>query len=228
MHISIGAREISMHDIDRALFETEQEEGEYEGEASDSRELALAGELLEITNEEELDRFLGRLVGGAVKAGRAFLSSDAGRAVGGVLKSAAKQALPQIGRAVGGYIAPGGGDVGAALGSYAGKALGLELEGLSHEDREYEVSRAFVRFANEVARTTAAAPPSVPAAVAASRAATIAATRHLPGLVPVVQRLRPPGVLAGPPSASFGPPRRRASSGRWVRRDASSIVVHNV
>jgi hypothetical protein len=205
-----------MHDIDRALFEFEGEAPE--GEFSDNRELALAGELLEINSEDELDQFLGKLVSSAVSAGRAFVKSDAGRAVGGLLKTAAKKALPQIGQAVGDYFVPGaGGAAGAKAGAFVGKALGLELEGLSGEDRQFEVSRAFVRFADEVARSAAAAPRSVPPAVAASRAASTAAAHHLPGLVPAVQRMRPPG---GPPTPG------RPRSGRWVRR-GSSIVLLN-
>jgi hypothetical protein len=206
-----------MHDIDRALFEFEAEGQTAEGGFSDNRELALAGELLEIDSEEELDQFLGKLVSGAVRAGRAFMKSDAGRAVGGLLKTAAKKALPQIGQAVGDYFVPGaGGAAGAKAGAFVGKALGLELEGLSGEDRQFEVSRAFVRFADEVARSAAAAPPSVPPAVAASRAASVAAARHLPGLAPVVKHMRPPG----------GPPTTGRRSGRWVRR-GSSIVLFN-
>jgi hypothetical protein len=206
-----------MHDIDRALFEFEAEGETSEAEFSDNRELKLAGELLEISSEDELDQFLGDLVSGAVRAGQAFLKSDAGRAVGGLLKTAAKTALPQIGQAVGDYFVPGaGGAAGAKAGASVGKALGLELEGLSGEDRQFEASRAFVRFADEVARSAAAAPRSVPPAVAASRAASAAAARHLPGLAPVVQNMRPPG---GPPASG------RPRSGRWVRRGSSIVLL---
>ena len=215
-----------MHDIDRALFETEQTEspggyelaGEaYETTSSDTREMALAGELLEITTEAELDRFLGDLVQGAVSAARTFANSDAGRAVGGLLKSAAKQALPRLGQAVGDWVAPGiGGTIGSKLGSFVGSRL--ELEGLSQEDREFEAARAYVRFANEAVQRAASAPPGVPPAQAAVQAATVAAQRQLPGLVPVIQRLVPPGGSR---------PRPRGHSGHWVRR-GSTIVLFNV
>lgn len=109
-----------MHDIDRALFEG-QPQGESWGELSGeshgyetpqtyelpgevwgeaqaheqvSNELALASELLEISGEDELDRFLGRLVSGAVSAAKSFVKSDAGRAVGQILRSSAKRAPP--------------------------------------------------------------------------------------------------------------------------------------
>jgi hypothetical protein len=211
-----------MHDIDRALFEMEDEDewGEAEGGMYESTEMEMAGEFLELASEQELDRFLGKLLSSAVGAGKAFLGSDAGKAVGGLLKGAAKQVLPQIGRAVGDFVAPGsGGQIGSQLASSVGAKLGLELEGLSAEDRELEAARAFVRFADETAQIAEAAPPSVPPATAAVHAATVAAQHQLPGIAPVVRALRPPG--------SVGPSRGVTASGRWVRR-GSTIVLHNV
>lgn len=208
-----------MHDIDRALFESEAfgeaEQNEYQeyGETSES-ELALASELLEITTEAELDRFLGKLVSGAISAVRGFAGSDAGRAVGGVLKSAAKQALPQLGRVVGDAVSPGrGGGIGQRAGQWAAGRLelGLQTEGLSAEDEEYEVARAFVRFADETARRAAQAPPTMPPQVAAQRAAVAAAQRHLPGLVGAQ------GAAGGGGS--------RGTEGRWIRRGNRIIVL---
>ncbi|MET7280721.1 hypothetical protein ABZS29_20955 [Kribbella sp. NPDC005582] len=182
-----------MHDIDRALFESEAfgegEHDEYQefGQPPE-RELALASELLEITTEAELDRFLGKLLSGALTAARGFAGSDAGKAVGGVLKSVAKQALPHLGQAVG--------------------KLGLQTEGLSAEDEEYEVARAFVRFADETADRVAEAAPGQPLGQVAQQAAAAAAQRHLPGLI------RPPG------PAGHG----HGREGRWVRRGNRIIV----
>jgi hypothetical protein len=209
-----------MHDIDRALFEYQQEHaGPGAGELQETQEVQLAGELLELRDERELDRFLGDLIKGAVSAGKDFLASDAGRALGGVLKSAARQALPQLGRALGDVVAPGrGGQLGSRLGSAVAGRLGLETEGLSAEDRQFEVARAFVRFADTAARTAAEAPQGVPPTAVASRAATVAAAQHLPGLVPVLRQLRPPGP---------GHPGHRPPSGRWVRR-GSTVVLFNV
>jgi len=209
------------HQLDRALFEMERE-GESEeagGRTYEALEAELAGELLEISTEQELDRFLGKLLSSAVGAGKAFLASDAGKAVGGMLKGAAKQALPQIGRAVGDFISPGaGGDVGSQLATAAGSRLGLELEGLSAEDRELEAARAFVRFADETARIAEAAPPSVPPTTAASHAATVAAQHQLPGIAPLVRQLRPPG--ADGQQQHFGP----HSAGRWARRGPTIVL----
>ncbi|MBD7917537.1 hypothetical protein H9657_04490 [Cellulomonas sp. Sa3CUA2] len=211
-----------MHDIDRALFEMGQEnawEGESENELGGQGEIGLATELLEVTSEEELDRFLGDVLRSAVSAGKAFASSSAGRAVGGLLKSAAKQALPHVGRMVGGAVPWIGADAGGKVGGFVAGRLEADLEGLSQEDREYEVSRAFVRFADETARIAAAAPPGMPPQVAAQRAATAAARRHLPPLAPVVAGMRPPA--PGGPTRPGG----HRTTGRWVRRGRNIVLL---
>lgn len=236
-----------MHDIDRALFEG-QDEGtwgevmdeesgfSFEGEQSpfqaeesnedsagefwgetDSQEmdeLSLAAELLAVSDEGELDQFLGSLARRAVSAARDFAGSDAGRAVGNILKSAARKALPQLGQAVGNYIVPGaGGQAGRQVGKWLGSRFetGLQLEGLSPEDRDLETARAFVRFATSTAQRAASMPKSVPGPLAAQKAATAAARQHLPGL------LKRPG--------QAGSPAKPVNSGRWVRRGNNIVII---
>jgi hypothetical protein len=210
-----------MHDIDRALFEAEAEyegaaEAElFERESGVERELALTNELLEVTGEQELDRFLGDLIRSAASATRDFVSSDAGRAVGGVLKAAARKALPSIGRMAGDALLPGrGGDLGARAGRWLGGQFEAEgqNESLSAEDREFEAARAFVRFAQETAEQAAASAGQLPPGVAARRAASAAARAHLPAL------LRP---STGPGPGAGG----RASEGRWIRRGDRIVVL---
>jgi hypothetical protein len=220
-----------MHDIDRALFETEagyageeewSGEEEYTGEGElfeystgegettgyefGDRESELATELLEITSEQELDRFLGSLISTAVSGVRNFARSKAGQAVGGILKNAAKKALPQLGQALGDTV--GAGSLGKQAGSWLGGKLelGLQTEGLSAEDREYEAARAFVRFAGDTAQRAAQAGGNP--ATAAQQAATAAARRHLPGL------------LQGGGSGGT-----RSQSGRWVRRGNHIVLL---
>ncbi|WP_205739621.1 hypothetical protein [Georgenia sp. SYP-B2076] len=163
------------------LFQGEEEdEGEYAGE-SEEGETALAQELLEITNEEELDQFLGSLVRGAGK----FLKSSVGKSVLGVLKSVAKTALPVVGSAIGSFVAPGVGTaIGGKLGSMASKLLEVdEQEMLGEVQAEYEAARRFVRFGRATVRYAAAAPPNVPPGVVARTAATTAARRYAPALL---------------------------------------------
>src|SRR6185503_1328330 len=75
-------------------------------------------------------------------------------------KGVAKQALPQLGQIAGDFVAPGaGGSCGAKAGGWLASKLelGLELEGLSAEDREFETAKALVRFGDEAAQRAAAA-----------------------------------------------------------------------
>lgn len=212
-----------MHDIDRSQLETAELEagpwGEYEGTPpfqevaegplGELQEIELASELLEVASEQELDQFLGNLMSKVGQAAGRFVRSDTGRALGGILKQAAKQALPVIGRGMAQWVSPAqGGDIGAAAGRYAGQLLGLELEGLSQEDREYELSRQFVRFATNAVQHAAVAPAGPPIVVA-QRAAAQAARVHAPGLMP---RLTGRSSLLWP------------RSGRWFRRGRMIVL----
>lgn len=49
--------------------------------------------------------------------------------------------------------------IGSNLASVAGSALGLELEGLSPEDREFEAAKQFVRFAGQTVSNARQADP---------------------------------------------------------------------
>jgi hypothetical protein len=231
-----------MHDIDRIRLETQQPEtgmfeaGPFEAEQfefaqagtpsgetgevfSETDEMDLASELIEITSEAELDRFLGNLIGRAGNAIGKFVKSPEGKAIGGILKGAARQALPGIGSAVGGYF---GGEAGAKLGgdvaSAAGRAFGLELEGLSSEDREFEVAKRYVSFAGEAVKNLALAPSNLDPRSAASRAAVEAAKTYAPGLLSPRQ--------AGIEPQTYSPASAR-HSGRWMRR-GSKIVLYGV
>jgi hypothetical protein len=227
-----------MHDIDRIRLETQSEIGTFEpvpfeaeqfefaeaetsygatGEVfGETEQMELASELLEITSEGELDRFLGNLIGRAGQAIGKFVKSPEGRAIGGLLKGAAKQVLPGLGSAVGGYL---GGATGARFGSdvasAAGRAFGLELEGLSDEDRDFEVARRFVNFAGEAVKNVALAPAGLDPRTQANAAMLAAAKTHAPGLI-------------SPRQAGRGPqPSCPLTSGRWARR-GNKIVLYGI
>jgi hypothetical protein len=83
-------------------FEFSQSETESYGETgarvfSEQEEMELAAELLEVSNEQELDRFLGDLISKVGNSVGKFVRSSAGQAIGGVLKTVAKRALPLAG-----------------------------------------------------------------------------------------------------------------------------------
>lgn len=227
-----------MHDIDRTLTEFNTEADALESDAfefpeevevfgdtemespfDEVEEMELAAELLEISDEAELDQFLGKLFKGAWR-GIKKVGSVVGkiaRPLGGVLKGLAKKALPFVGGALGSLIPiPGVGTaVGTALGSAVSKALETELEGMNPEDREFEMARRFVRLAGTAAKQAALAQPGVDPQAAAKVAVMAAARRHVPGLLQGVPS------TATTPTAVGGTGR----SGRWIRRGRKIILL---
>ena len=193
-------------------YETEEEYGEYEEEGeeflgalvgpatniiggllgghelespfSEMETLEYANELLEVQSEDELEQFLGDLVKRAGSAIGSFVRSDTGRALTGMAKDVAKQALPSVGQAVGGYFggAPGA-EAGGKLASMASNLLGLELEGLSAQEAEFEAAKGVVRMTGAAAKVAAQAPRNAPPRQVARAATQAAAQRHAPGLV---------------------------------------------
>jgi len=188
---------------------------EMESAFDEVEEMEMAAGLLEVTDEAELDQFLGDLIKKAGRVVGRVVKSPVGRALGGILKGAAKKALPVVGGAIGGYFGgPTGAQVGSKLASGAGRLFGLELEGLSPEDQEFEVARRFVRFAGTAAKNAALASPTTPPQAAAQAAAVAAAQRHAPGL------LRAAG------TAAKGMATGLSRSGRWIRRGRNIIIVN--
>ena len=190
------------------------ETDEMNGELEETQELELAHDLLNVSNEEELNMFLGSLV---KKAGRAignFSRSSIGKGLVGALKNVAKKALPLAGRALGTFVGgPLGGAIGGKLGGMAGNLFELELEGLSPEDQEYEMARAYVRFANAAANNAATLQQRGTAnpQVVLKKALTQAAQEHAPGL------LRP--TTAGRSGNGI-----RSTRGSWVRRGNTLVI----
>lgn len=240
-----------MHDID--MTQREYEGGEYETEAyegeesyedsfevvdetdgglSEEQEMDLAAELLEVESEQELDQFIGSLIGigskllpgiakgigglfGKKKRRRRGGGMPRGRggALGGALKGIAKTALPFVGGALGSVVPGIGTAVGGALGSALGGMFETELEGLRPEDQEFEQARRFVQLATSAAQRAAAIPPQVDPQAAAEQAVQAA-----------VQSLAP---ASAAPVGPRGAVRRRAQSGRWMRR-GNKIVLFGV
>jgi hypothetical protein len=159
-------------------FEDESERGLF----GESQELEWASRLLEVANEQQLDHFLHdmiREVGAA--AGPAFHSSDA-QAIAGVLKHAVHEVLPANVQRSAPAQASVGAQLGSSLSSEAGQVLGLELEGLSSEDREFEAVKQFVRFAGQTVQNAVNAASGSDPHRNAHRAATDAAQTYAPGL----------------------------------------------
>jgi hypothetical protein len=184
---------------------------------SETEELELATELLGVSNDAELNQFLGSLISKAAGVAKGFARSAAGQQIGGLLKDAARKALPGIGEAIGERL---GGEKWKKFGGEAaqklGKVFGLELEGLSNEDSEFEVARQYVRFARDAIGQVAR--PNVTARDA--RVAYMAAARNFaPGLL-LGTRSTTTSLHPSDTTSLKGFP----NSGRWIRRGQSIIL----
>lgn len=198
------------HEYEYEADDEDELEWEAEGPFDEDQELELAAELLTVSDDAELEQFLGKVFRRVGRAGRRLLRSSTGHTLKGLLRGAAKKALPIVGRAVGRRFGGArGGDVGARLASLGGKVFGLELEGLSPEDQELEMARRFVRLAGDAAKTAAGAPSRAPSRQVAGKALAAAARRHAPGLL-----------RGGRATAD-----RSGQSGRWVRRGRTIILL---
>lgn len=163
-------------------------------------EMAYGAELLEAGGGTGagLAPFLAGLVARSGAAGRAALRMPLGRALMSALLQAATAVMP--------FSSKAAQQRGAAI-------FGLELEGLSPEDKEFALARHFIRLARELINSTLASGPlgpDVDRADAESRvqaALAQAARRHAPGLLHSAAQQEP-------------------ARGRW-QRSGKRIVVLN-
>lgn len=146
-------------------------------------EMAHAAELLEAGsgNGAGLVRFLAGLIARSGPAGRVALRQPLGRALLGALARVAGGLLPFATRQA---------QVRAAA------IFGLELEGLSSEDKEFALARHFIRLAQDVISGALAsgAPAQREDAESKVQAALVqAARRHAPGLLHRAAQQEPAG-----------------------------------
>jgi uncharacterized protein (DUF697 family) len=206
-----------MHEFDIPAFphETESFEYSYPKVLSESQEMELAAELMEVNSEQELEQFLGDLIKKASGAVGGLIRGPIGQALGGALKGVAKQVLPMAGQALGGVIGgPAGSQIGGQLATAAGSIFGLELEA---GEQEFEAAQTFVKLAADAVKNAATAPPGANPHTVARDAVTQAAQVHAPGL------------FGNESTNRFGPEGGSASghgrSGRWVRHGNKIILL---
>ncbi len=217
-------------------------------------ELELTNELLTVSNEQELNQFIGGLVQRVAGAASNLAQSPKGKQVGRFLVNFGRNTLPQVAANLGGHagsaigdragkafgdgimgqtikggLKDGGTALGKMGGTWAGQKAGnwlastaqrvfnLELAELSAADREYEIARSFVRFANDVvkrANTVVRTNPTISLTNLAKQVITPAARNYAPGLLPRNN------------SNSNGSISRynRQQGGTWVRRGQAIIL----
>ena len=182
---------------DAAVGSVEPDASVLRGDCSEA-----ATALLEAAGRAALPALLSRLLRRAAQAAGGTLD----RAVEGELvrrlRQAARLALP-----VPGVQAHDGA-------AQASRFFGVELEGLSPEDQEFECARRFIRLVEAAARHAATAPRHLPAPTAARLAAAHAARRFAPGWLAAQQA--PPGAVAARqrgPRLTAGGPRPTTSTG---------------
>jgi uncharacterized protein (DUF697 family) len=230
--------EYEMDEYEMDEYEAGQSLGSFMGEMdsplSEVEEMELATELLEISDEAELDQFLGKLFKKVARGVGGAIRGPIGRTLGGVLKKVAKSALPVVGGALGSFVAPGVGTaLGSKLGSMASGLFEMELEAMDQEEAEFEVARRVVRLSADAAKTAATAPQSAPPKAVTKKAIVTAARKHAPGLV---------RGIAGAPCSNCGGTRLQPSysaasvrysggangggaGGRWVRRGRKIVIL---
>ena len=196
--------------------EYDQEYDRESGALSEEEENELAAELLTLSNEAELDQFLGKFlkrIGGGLK--KAF------NPLRKVLRPLAKKLLPIAGTAVGTFFGgPAGAAIGGKAGAFASKLFETDFESMPAGEREMDVARRFIRFASAAAQEVADAPDDADPNDVTKTAVANAASAHAPGLAQKMEE-EPDKTDSEPPAAPASP---RGNSGTWFRRRGVIIV----
>ena len=153
---------------------------------SPAQEARLAGELLEVSSEEDLEQFLQGVVNAVSRAyhgARDFAASPTGQAVIDVLKPVAKAALPVVGGAVGSrFGGSAGGTAGRAVGQAIADSFEVDMSRRGPQEAEFEVARGVVRTAARTASIAGHAAGSGHPQAVAGAALLQASRRHAPGI----------------------------------------------
>ena len=141
--------------------------------------MSLAIDLLEVNTKPQLDAAVRRIVRRAGETVGRPLNEPVAAALSDLLEVAARHALPKQ------FVAPIGTNTDART---KGRFFGIELEGLSPEDQEFETAKAFVRFASEATRRAASVSERLSPRTAAHLASLQSARRYAPGWPRLVRR----------------------------------------
>lgn len=177
---------------------------------------ALAYELMTVSDEAEMEEFLGKLMSSAArkfkKLGRAALPRLL-PILKGPAGSLLKGAMPLLGSALGSAVPGAGTLLGGMAGQRLGQLLGGQMEDASDDEARVDLSRKLVNTVSDAVDRAVQDPRSGAEPVSAARDAFVGA----------IQANLPPGVrraLAGGKGSGAG-----AQSGRWVRRGRKIILL---
>jgi hypothetical protein len=169
--------------------------------------LELTSELLEVQNEQEMERFLGGLFRRVGRLAKGIMRSPIGNLAASALRRVAKMALPMAGSALGTFVGgPAGTLIGGQLANMAGQAMGLELQEMSAPEADFAAARQFVRFSADMLRRAGQAPGAANPSAVVRDAVTGAAQQLAPGLLGRNMPRLPIGPIPG------------GRRGTWVRR----------
>ena len=192
--------------------ETDREITDNESTFNEVTEMQLASELLSVNNEMELDQFLGKLFKKAIGKFSKLLASPQGAILKKLFTQVAGKTIPVLGGIIGG---PAGAVIGDKIASVvSSEVYELELEGLSNEDSEFELAKAFVRLAGNAAKELENNRTGNPAKDA-EHALIQAAQRFAPGLLQPRDNGNP---------YHYGNVRYGGNNGRWFRRGNKIII----
>jgi hypothetical protein len=178
---------------------------------SEPDELEAAAGLLEVDSDASLARFVDDLIRKATRTVGRPIAAPVVADLRNRLIDAAHRTIGRVPR----RRAPGRLRDGLApeLANAASRIFGLELEGLSTEDRDFEIARSFVRFAGEAVGNAASSSPAR-SPQAAYAAFVKAARQFAPGFLD-----RPPAIGHVPTAAGLSPP-----TGTRVRSERMFVV----
>jgi hypothetical protein len=169
------------HDIDRTQVGFAHGNGGYSPRSNgpvlnEEHQAQLASSLMDVTNEQELEYFLGDVFSGVAKTVGKFINSPTGQALGQGLKAVAQKVLPAAAQAVGERFGGAtGGQIGSAIGNTAAGALEMEIQ-----DAEWEAANTMVKIAADAAKQVTEAPPHSDPQAVANKAIGDAVRVHAP------------------------------------------------
>ena len=152
------------------------------GGLSQEEEVDLAAELLTITNEDELDQFLGKFFRRVGRGVRGVMRNPVFRQLGGMVKGSPSRRCPWPAPPSARSCRAVGTAIGGSLGTAASRLFEVDVEAMSDEDAQFEVARRWVRLAGDAAQQARRVADATDPRQAARQALAAAARRHAPGL----------------------------------------------